>query len=330
MPGPAIAAIGGSIASAAIGSRAAKSASKSQDRAAGLQIDESRRQFNKIQGLLKPYVGAGNVALQAQLDLMGIGGTAGTAPQIESFNNGAWGAYNPANSQQGQSGFGDWTGRAVDGLFLGNGSISPSTGGQGGGAAQSGGISAMMGGISPTGMPQGQGGQFRVGGKQFGTYAEAEKYAKANMTGGMTADQAQKAAIDRLANGENFKALQSQGEYGLLANSAATGGLRGGDTAAALAQFRPQMLQSLIDRQLANLGGVAANGQNAAGQTGAAAMNTAGMVNAAYGDAGAAQAGRALAQGQAWSNAGSGIIGGLSGMAQPMQPGGGLWQRWQF
>jgi hypothetical protein len=244
-----------------------------------LQIDESRRQFNKIQGLLRPYVGAGNVALRAQLDLMGIGGTAAFTPKIEEFTAGG-----TPGTAGGTGGFGDWAMGAVDGL-LGNGAIpKPSVPG--------------VPGVT----------KFRVQGKEFATRADAEAYANANARAGMTADQAQRAAIAKIANGAQFKALSNQGEYGLLANAAATGGLRGGDTAAALAQFRPQMLQSLIDRQLANLGGVAANGQNAAGQTGAAAMNTAGMVNAAYGDAGAAQAGRALAQGKAWSNAGAGIL----------------------
>jgi hypothetical protein len=54
------------------------------------------------------------------------------------------------------------------------------------------------------------------------------------------------------------------------------------------------------------------------------------QVNQALGDRGAAQAGAALAGGQAWQNAGAGIIQTLSGLAQPVTAGGGLFQRWAF
>jgi len=223
MPGPLVAGVVGSVASGAMQSNAAKKAAGAQTKSANAQIEESRRQFDLVQSLLKPYVNAGTGALQGQLDLMGIGGG-----------------------------------------------------------------------------------------------------------GDVTAADAQRNAISGLANGENFQALVQQGEYGLMANAAATGGLRGGDTQGALAQFRPQMLQGLIDRQLANLGGIAANGQNAAAQTGTAAQNTGQQVNSALGNIGQAQAGAALASGQAWSNAGSGVLQTLGGLAQPTTAGAGAWQRWAF
>lgn len=194
--------------------------------------------------------------------------------------------------------------------------------GGGGGTAPT--IEQVAGGFGSAGQ------RFRVNGQEFASREAAQAYADANKTGGVSAQDAQRNAISGIANGEQFGALVKQGEYGLLANQAATGGLRGGDTQAALAQFRPQMLQALIDKQLANLGGLAANGQNAAGQTGTAAQNTAGQVNQALGDRGAAMAGTALAQGQAWQNAGSGIINTMATMAQPLQPGGGAWQKWAF
>jgi hypothetical protein len=282
--------------------RAASRAGDAQARTADQQIGESRRQFDVIQGLLQPYVQAGNVALQAQLDLIGIGG-GGTAPAIEVIN---------VPGAPGGGGSGGFTPNGIlNGIIGGNGSISMPANQPGSGGA-----------------PGFQ--QFRVGDQTFNTMADAQAYANANRTGGLSPDRAQQQAIARLANGAQFRALADQGEYALNANAAATGGLRGGNQQAALAQFRPQMLQSLIDRQIANLGGIAANGQNAAGQTGTAAQNTAGMVNAALGDRGAAQAGAALAGGQAWANAGSGILNTVGMLAQPTTPGGGLWQRWQF
>lgn len=265
MPGPLIAGIAGSIGSAVIQGNAAKKAAKAQGKAADAQIAETRRQFDLIQGLLKPYVTAGTGALQGQLDLMGLGGGGGIAPTIETI-------------------------------------------------------------AAAKGVPA----SYKVNGQTFGTMAEAQAYADANKSPVITAQQAQRTAIDGLANGEQFGQLVKQGEYALMANGAATGGLRGGDTQAAMAQFRPQMLQALIDKQLANLGGLAANGQNAAAMTGTAAQNAGAQVNAAFGDKGAAQAGAALAAGQAWQNAGSGILNTLGMMAQPTTAGGGAWQKWTF
>lgn len=293
MPGPAVAGIAGSIGSSLLGNRAAKKAGQAQAAAADAQIAETRRQFDTVQGLLKPYVGAGNVALQGQLDLLGIGGGGGTAPGIEEFTVG------------GQPAFG---GASINSLMNGMMGIPNAPGGAGTAASQ----------------------RFRVNGQEFGTRAEAEAFANSNRTGGLSADAAQRAAIDRLANGEQFGALVKQGEYGLLANQAATGGLRGGNTMSAMAQFRPQMLQSLIDRQLANLGGIAANGQIAAGNVGAAAQNAGAQVNAALGDRGAAQAGAARAGGQSWQNGIGGVLNTVGMMAQPTTAGGGLWQKWSF
>jgi hypothetical protein len=63
-----------------------------------------------------------------------------------------------------------------------------------------------------------------------------------------------------IENSPMFQGLVQQGESALLQNAAATGGLRGGNTAAALAQFRPQMLNQQIQQQMQNLGGIAGNG----------------------------------------------------------------------
>lgn len=277
MPGPAILGIAGSIGSAGVGLIGANKAAKAQKGAANSQIAESRRQFDLVQKLLKPYVSAGNVGLEAQLALMGIGGNEGTAAPIEVFTPGVgWEAFDPeAVAQRNaapvqQPGFGGTNDRM--GSF-----------GAAGFGAQP--MAPVLAG------PQ----RLRVAGREFGSPAEAQAYASANRTGVMTAEEAQRAAIAKISGGEQYKAMAQQGEYALLANEAATGGLRGGDTAGALAQFRPQLLQSLIDRQLANFGGIAANGQAAAGMTGTAAQNTAGQINQALGDRGAAGAGGALA-----------------------------------
>ena len=290
MPGPLVAGIAGSIGSAVIGSSSAKKAAKAQSAAADAQIAETRRQFDLIQGLLKPYVTAGTGALQAQLDLMGLGGSMGTAPTIEEFQ--------VRNASTGQPG------------GLRGSEDHPRSG------------------VQPVVGPGGAT-RFRVGTQEFSTRAEAEAYAETQRTGGVSAQDAQRNAIAAIENGAQFGQLVKQGEYALMANGAATGGLRGGDTQAAMAQFRPQMLQALIDKQLANYGGIAANGQNAAAMTGTAAQNAGAQINAALGDKGAAGAGAALATGQAWQNAGAGILNTLGSMATGTT-GTGPWQKWTF
>lgn len=150
--------------------------------------------------------------------------------------------------------------------------------------------------------------QYKVNGQTFATEAEAKAYAEANKTGAISAQDAQQAEIDKITNGAQFGELTRQGEYALQANAASTGGLRGGDTQAALAQFRPALLQSLIDKQLSLYGGLAATGQDAAARTGSAALTTGAQVGQAFGDRGAAQAGAAIAGGNAWQS----VLGGLN------------------
>jgi hypothetical protein len=143
----------------------------------------------------------------------------------------------------------------------------------------------------------------------------------------------QQQAIDNLASGAQFQALVGQGEEAILANAAATGGLRGGDTQGALAQFRPQMLQALIDRQLAALGGISANGQNAAAQVGSAGQQAGGQIAGFIGDRGAAQAGAALAGGRATANLFgdvSGALGQFVGANGGVPAGAGPLSAWWF
>lgn len=118
---------------------------------------------------------------------------------------------------------------------------------------------------------------------------------------GLAGQREQDQAIKALESSPQFSALVDQGEEAILQNASATGGLRGGNAQAALAQFRPQMLSNLIQQQYQNLGGLTSVGQNAAAQTGNAGMNAADQITNLYGQQGAAQAGAALASGQATS-----------------------------
>lgn len=124
---------------------------------------------------------------------------------------------------------------------------------------------------------------------------------------GLDGAGAQRNAIGALQNGPEFQALMRQGEDAILQNASATGGLRGGNVQGALAQFRPAMLQQLIDQQFSRLGGLTSVGQNAAAGVGNAGLQTANGIGGALQSIGAAQAGGALARGQAMSGIVSGI-----------------------
>lgn len=128
---------------------------------------------------------------------------------------------------------------------------------------------------------------------------------------GVQGPEAQRAAIAALEQGPAFQALQQQGENALLQRASATGGLRGGNVQAALAQFRPQLLSQLIEQQYGQLGGVAKYGQASAAGTGAAAQETGNNVAQLLAAQGAAQAGGQLAAGQAFASIPSAISSGL-------------------
>ena len=192
MPDPITAAIGsivGGIGSSVAQSRSADKAADAQTASAEAGIDEQRRQFDKVQELLAPYVSAGNDALSGQLGLLGLGGP-----------------------------------------------------------------------------------------------------------------EAQQAAIARIEGGPQMAAMQQQGENAILQNASATGGLRGGNTQGALAQFRPQMLNSLIDQQYGRLGGLSAMGQASAAGVGAAGQAMGNNVSQLFAQQGAAQGAASLAQGRAFGN----------------------------
>ena len=198
MPNPMIAMIGGSVGSAVIQSNSARSAAGAQTEAAEKGIEEQRRQFDRIQTLLEPYVSAGETALSQQMAL-----------------------------------------------------------------------------------------------------------------GGMSGPEAQQAAIAAIEGGQEFETLTRSGEEAILQNASATGGLRGGNVQSSLAQFRPQVLSSLINQQYGRLGGLTTLGQNAAVGTGNAGMQTGANIAELYGQQGAAAAGSALATGSAWGNA----LGGMGTLA---------------
>jgi len=123
---------------------------------------------------------------------------------------------------------------------------------------------------------------------------------------GLNGAQMQKAAISGLEKSPYFQSVARQGETAILQNASATGGLRGGNTQAALGQFRPQLLNQLVQQQYQNLGGLSSMGQSSAAMTGNAGMQSASNIGNLYSQGGAAQAAGYNTAGQAQAG---GIIG---------------------
>lgn len=112
----------------------------------------------------------------------------------------------------------------------------------------------------------------------------------------------QQAAITTLEQSPFFQSAVRQGEEALLQRASATGGLRGGNIQAALAQFRPQMLESQIAQQYERLGGLTSLGQSSAAGQASAGMQSAGAIGELLAQRGAAQAGGTIGQARALTN----------------------------
>jgi len=123
-------------------------------------------------------------------------------------------------------------------------------------------------------------------------------------SGGATAQQS---AIDALQSSPLFTSLDKSGTDALLQTAAATGGLRGGNTQAALYNNRASLLSTVIQNQLGNLGGLINIGQAGAAGTNAAATNTGTAITNLLGQQGGALASGTLGQANAWQNALNGI-----------------------
>lgn len=137
---------------------------------------------------------------------------------------------------------------------------------------------------------------------------------------GLNGQPAQQTAIGGIESSPMFGAMARQGEDAILANASATGGLRGGNVQGALAQFRPNLLAELIEKQYQRLGGITQMGQASAAGVGSAGMQTGNNVTQLLGQQGAAGAGAALASGRANAE----LINGITGAFGSFVGGGGL------
>lgn len=131
---------------------------------------------------------------------------------------------------------------------------------------------------------------------------------------GLKGENFQKNAIKGIESSPYFKSVAQQGENAILQNASATGGLRGGNTQGALAQFRPGLLNQLVQQQYQNLGGITSLGQNSAAQSGNAGMQSANSIGNLLSQGGAAKAGGIIGAQNA-QNQFLGQLGQLGGLA---------------
>lgn len=136
--------------------------------------------------------------------------------------------------------------------------------------------------------------------KLLAPYQQAGKGAiqQQQALAGTLGPEAQRAAISQIENSPEFAVQMQQGEDAILANASATGGLRGGNTQAALAQFRPQLLSQLINQRYEQLGGLSGQGLQSAGIGAQSNQAGAQLISELIGQRGAAEAGGIIGQQQ--------------------------------
>ena len=119
---------------------------------------------------------------------------------------------------------------------------------------------------------------------------------------GLNGTAGQQDAISALLASPEYTTSVRQGEEAILSNAAATGGLRGGNTQNSLANFRSDLVGSLINTQYNRLGGLTSLGQNAAAGVGNAGLAVASNIGSLLNQQGAAIAGGQIAKGNVVAN----------------------------
>lgn len=254
----------GGIASAG----AARSAAKSQERAAQQDLAFQRETRDLIFDRLDPFYQSGVGAQNALAFELGLGErpmVGGTAPQIETFTE-TMSMGGPAQPMG-----------AVDALRAS--------------AGNAGEFQRLAYGTGPNATPAAPQTQqtrqrFRVGGQTFDTMEDAQAFANANRTGG-TAYQGFQAT-------PGFQFQLQQGQDAVNALAGARGGVNSGRTLQDLATFNQGLANQEYGNFLNRLTGMAGQGMGAAGLQANAATNAASGVSNALGGIGNARAAGAV------------------------------------
>jgi hypothetical protein len=108
-------------------------------------------------------------------------------------------------------------------------------------------------------------GQTTANNAAYSPYTKAGADATSSIANllGLNGNDASSSALDALKNSPLFQSQYDIGNRTVLQDQAATGGVRGGNTTNALAQFGSSLFSNVIQQQLANLMGVSGQGLNA-------------------------------------------------------------------
>jgi hypothetical protein len=313
MSAVAAAVVGSAVIGGVVASKSASKAANATTEAANATAAEQRLARDELQRNLAPYAAVGIPALQAQMNLLGLGTKTTDWGAYARSNPALMRAFEAQRAPAPSQGFGAVPPGAAFGGF--DGGISD-LGNIGGREFMGIGQFGDRGYAAGTPMPQ-YGEQPMTAAPGIQSLEEfAQKYYQDTGIGaGDDISQfiidPQQQAINEIEQGAAFQAMARQGEEGILQNASATGGLRGGNVQAALAQFRPALLNQFIEQQYNRLGGMANLGQSSAAGVGAAGVNAATNIGNTLTNAGQARAGLALAQGNAINQS----LGMISGFA---------------
>lgn len=286
MSAVAAAVVGSAVIGGVIQSKAAGKAAQAQTQAADAAAAEQRAAREQLRTLLAPYTASGIPALQAQMNLLGLGPSRVDWAGYARSNPAILQAFEAQRTQPSGAMFGGF-GQApqqITGFDRNGEPIYADTG-----MVQFGGPAAQTGGIQSL--------------EEFAqNYYQTTGIGAGDDISRFTVNPQQE-AVAQIEGSPMFQALARQGEEAILQNASATGGLRGGNTQAALAQFRPALLNQFIEQQYSRLGGLTKIGQASAAGVGAAGMDAATNIGNALTAAGQAQAGGALASAEGWNKA---------------------------
>jgi len=125
---------------------------------------------------------------------------------------------------------------------------------------------------------------------------------------GTNGTDAQATAVQGLEASPFFRQNLSDANENLLQTASATGGVRGGNTAGAIGELSPQLLQQYYQQAMAGFGNLAQLGLGATGSVANAGATNANAATALNSQIGGFQAGNFLTKGginaQNWANAG--------------------------
>ncbi len=267
---PAIGAIAG-VGSALIGASSAKKAANAQSKAADQQYQLQERIYEDTKGRFEPYEQAGGNALAAYMYEMGLGPKptiGGSAPTIETIatpgSSTGGGDPNQIKKLQMQM----WA--------TGNRDTRDD-------------LQARIDQLKGTSSPGST--LYRVGGNDFGTMEEAQKWASANPTGGSSY------AGFTATPGYQFRV--DQGNDSINALAGAQGGLLSGKTLQNLATFNQNIASDEYGSYMGRLSGLVDMGQTSAANTGSASNAFANGASNALGAKGNAQSAGAIGVGNA-------------------------------